>query len=69
MTLLGDEGLTVEELTVWRMLQRAQVRITRHLEGELLVAHDEANGGDLHRIIVPRAPVRRRWLTRSGTPL
>ena len=40
MTLLGDEGLTVEELTVWRMLQRAQVRITRHLEGELLVAHE-----------------------------
>lgn len=40
MTLLRDEGLTVEELAVWRMLQRAQVRITRHLEGELLVAHD-----------------------------
>ncbi|MER6949749.1 MarR family transcriptional regulator [Nonomuraea sp. NPDC000554] len=40
MTLLGDEGLTTEELTVWRMLQRAQVRITRHLEAELLVAHD-----------------------------
>ncbi|MFC4012232.1 MarR family winged helix-turn-helix transcriptional regulator [Nonomuraea purpurea] len=40
MTLLRDEGLTVEELTVWRMLQRAQVRITRHLEAELLVAHD-----------------------------
>ncbi|MEQ4716871.1 MarR family transcriptional regulator [Nonomuraea sp. B19D2] len=40
MTLLRDEGLTAEELAVWRMLQRAQVRITRHLEGELLVAHD-----------------------------
>ncbi|MEV0195402.1 MarR family transcriptional regulator [Nonomuraea sp. NPDC050691] len=40
MTLLRDEGLTVEELAVWRMLQRAQVRITRHLEAELLVAHD-----------------------------
>ncbi|MEU0565919.1 MarR family transcriptional regulator [Nonomuraea sp. NPDC005983] len=40
MTLLGDEGLTTEELTVWRMLQRAQVRITRYLEAELLVAHD-----------------------------
>jgi DNA-binding MarR family transcriptional regulator len=40
VTLLRDEGLTVEELTVWRMLQRAQVRITRHLETELLVAHD-----------------------------
>ncbi|MGW0804360.1 MarR family winged helix-turn-helix transcriptional regulator [Nonomuraea sp. NPDC002799] len=39
MTLLRDEGLTVEELTVWRTLQRAQVRITRHLEAELLVAH------------------------------
>ncbi|MFI7707104.1 MarR family winged helix-turn-helix transcriptional regulator [Nonomuraea sp. NPDC049480] len=40
MTLLRDEGLTVEELAVWRMLQRAQVRITRQLEAELLVAHD-----------------------------
>jgi DNA-binding MarR family transcriptional regulator len=40
VTLLRDEGLTVEELAVWRMLQRAQVRITRHLEAELLVAHD-----------------------------
>ncbi|MEV0387684.1 MarR family transcriptional regulator [Nonomuraea sp. NPDC050643] len=42
MTLLRDEGLTAEELTVWRMLQRAQVRITRHLEAELLVTHDLA---------------------------
>ncbi|WP_308164809.1 MarR family winged helix-turn-helix transcriptional regulator [Nonomuraea sediminis] len=40
MTVLRDEGLTTEELTVWRMLQRAQVRITRHLEAELLLAHD-----------------------------
>ncbi|WP_252375058.1 MULTISPECIES: MarR family winged helix-turn-helix transcriptional regulator [unclassified Nonomuraea] len=40
MTLLRHEGLTVDELAVWRMLQRAQVRITRHLEAELLVAHD-----------------------------
>ncbi|MGN9840912.1 MarR family winged helix-turn-helix transcriptional regulator [Nonomuraea sp. H19] len=40
MTLLRDEGLTVEELAVWRMMQRAQVRITRHLEAELLDAHD-----------------------------
>jgi DNA-binding MarR family transcriptional regulator len=40
VTLLRDEGLTAEELTVWRMLQRAQVRIARHLEAELLVAHD-----------------------------
>ncbi|MEV4017006.1 MarR family transcriptional regulator [Nonomuraea angiospora] len=40
MTLLRDEGLTAEELAVWRMMQRAQVRITRHLETELLVAHD-----------------------------
>jgi DNA-binding MarR family transcriptional regulator len=40
VTLLRDEGLTVQELAVWRMLQRAQVRITRHLEAELLVAHD-----------------------------
>ncbi|WP_113703253.1 MarR family winged helix-turn-helix transcriptional regulator [Nonomuraea lactucae] len=40
MTLLRDEGLTIEELAVWRMLQRVQVRITRHLESELLVVHD-----------------------------
>ncbi|SPL92601.1 Transcriptional regulator, MarR family [[Actinomadura] parvosata subsp. kistnae] len=40
MSLLRDESLTAEELAVWRMLQRAQVRITRHLESELLVAHD-----------------------------
>ncbi|WP_308250870.1 MarR family winged helix-turn-helix transcriptional regulator [Nonomuraea rhizosphaerae] len=40
MTLLRDEGLTIEELTVWRMLQRAHVHIARHLESELLVAHD-----------------------------
>ncbi|MEO3872673.1 MarR family transcriptional regulator [Nonomuraea sp. B12E4] len=40
MTLLRDEGLTTEKLAVWRMLQRAQVRITRHLEAELLVGHD-----------------------------
>ncbi|MBB5774632.1 MarR family winged helix-turn-helix transcriptional regulator [Nonomuraea jabiensis] len=40
MTLLRDEGLTAEELAVWRMMQRAQVRITRHLEAELLVAHE-----------------------------
>jgi DNA-binding MarR family transcriptional regulator len=40
VTLLRDEGLTAEELAVWRMLQRAQVRVTRHLESELLVAHD-----------------------------
>ncbi len=40
MTLLRDEGLTAEELAVWRMLQRVQVRVTRHLESDLLVAHD-----------------------------
>ncbi|GAA2209983.1 MarR family transcriptional regulator [Nonomuraea monospora] len=39
MTLLRDESLTAGELAVWRMLQRAQVRVTRHLESELLVAH------------------------------
>jgi DNA-binding MarR family transcriptional regulator len=40
VTLTRDEGLTAEELAVWRTLQRAQVRITRHLEAGLLVAHD-----------------------------
>lgn len=40
MSLLRDEGLAVEELTVWRTLQRVQVRVTRHLDAELLVAHD-----------------------------
>lgn len=39
MTLLHDEGLTVEELAVWRMLQRVQARIARHLEADLLDAH------------------------------
>ncbi|WP_245642417.1 MarR family winged helix-turn-helix transcriptional regulator [Nonomuraea candida] len=40
MTLLRAESLSAGHLEVWRMLQRAQVRITRHLEGELLGAHD-----------------------------
>lgn len=40
MTVLSGEGLSTEELVVWRMLQRAQVRITRHLEAELLLGHD-----------------------------
>ncbi|WP_327089553.1 MarR family transcriptional regulator [Nonomuraea sp. NBC_01738] len=40
MTVLRDEGLSLQELAVWRALQRAQVRVTRHLEAELLVAHD-----------------------------
>lgn len=42
MTLLNSESLSLQELTVWRMLQRAQMRITRHLESELLEAHDLA---------------------------
>lgn len=40
MTVLRDEGPVAEELAVWRLLQRAQARITRRLEAELLVAHD-----------------------------
>ncbi|MFI6500645.1 MarR family winged helix-turn-helix transcriptional regulator [Nonomuraea typhae] len=40
MTVLHDEGLNAQELAVWRALQRAQVRVARHLEAELLVAHD-----------------------------
>ncbi|MEU7896563.1 MarR family transcriptional regulator [Nonomuraea sp. NPDC049152] len=34
--------ISPEESTVWRMMQRAQVRITRRLESELLAAHDLA---------------------------
>jgi DNA-binding MarR family transcriptional regulator len=34
------EAISSEELEVWRMLQRAQVRITRALEADLLVEHD-----------------------------
>jgi DNA-binding MarR family transcriptional regulator len=40
VTVPREESLSAGELAVWRMLQRAQVRIARHLEGELLVAHD-----------------------------
>ncbi|MBB2913515.1 DNA-binding MarR family transcriptional regulator [Streptosporangium becharense] len=43
MTLTaGEPGESVdaERLAVWRMLQRAQVRITRVLETELLLRHD-----------------------------
>ncbi|MFI6904230.1 MarR family winged helix-turn-helix transcriptional regulator [Nonomuraea sp. NPDC050394] len=40
MTVLPDEGLDARELEIWRALQRAQVRVARHLEAELLVAHD-----------------------------
>ncbi|WP_184756426.1 MarR family winged helix-turn-helix transcriptional regulator [Streptosporangium album] len=36
------EAVGSEELAVWRMLQRAQVRITRALEADLLVEHDLA---------------------------
>ncbi|MEU8385246.1 MarR family transcriptional regulator [Streptosporangium sp. NPDC048865] len=34
------ESVGSAELVVWRMLQRAQVRITRVLEADLLVEHD-----------------------------
>ncbi|GAT69725.1 marR family transcriptional regulator [Planomonospora sphaerica] len=45
MTLTAGESrdaIGSEELEVWRMLQRAQVRITRLLEADLMVAHDLA---------------------------
>ncbi|WP_206184517.1 MarR family winged helix-turn-helix transcriptional regulator [Thermoactinospora rubra] len=35
-------NLTVEELSLWRLLQRAQVRIAGRLEAELVEAHDLA---------------------------
>ncbi|MER5323063.1 MarR family winged helix-turn-helix transcriptional regulator [Streptosporangium roseum] len=38
----SGEAISSEELAVWRMLQRAQVRITRVLETDLLVEHDLA---------------------------
>jgi DNA-binding MarR family transcriptional regulator len=34
--------ITPQQIIVWRMLQRAQVQITRRLEAELLGAHDLA---------------------------
>ncbi|WP_424536192.1 MarR family winged helix-turn-helix transcriptional regulator [Sphaerisporangium viridialbum] len=34
--------ITPQQLIVWRMVQRAQVHITRSLEGELLSRHDLA---------------------------
>nr|BFE83406.1 hypothetical protein GCM10020093_060070 [Planobispora longispora] len=45
MTVTASESrdaISPEELVVWRMLQRAQVRITRLLEADLLVEHDLA---------------------------
>lgn len=36
------EAISSEALAVWRMLQQAQVRITRVLETDLLVEHDLA---------------------------
>ncbi|MFC4058287.1 MarR family winged helix-turn-helix transcriptional regulator [Planomonospora corallina] len=45
MTLTAGESrdfIGSEELEVWRMLQRAQVRITRLLETDLIVEHDLA---------------------------
>ncbi|GGS65236.1 MarR family transcriptional regulator [Planobispora rosea] len=45
MTVMASESrdsISSEELVVWRMLQRAQVRITRLLEADLLVEHDLA---------------------------
>ncbi|MER5624175.1 MarR family transcriptional regulator [Streptosporangium sp. NPDC002544] len=43
MTLTAGESMesfSSEELTLWRMLQRAQVRIARVLEADLLIEHD-----------------------------
>ena len=41
MTSMTAE-ITPQRILVWRMLQRAQVRVTRSLEAELLSAHDLA---------------------------
>ncbi|WP_237101538.1 MarR family winged helix-turn-helix transcriptional regulator [Nonomuraea sp. MG754425] len=59
MTLLRDESMTAEELAVWRMLQRAQVRITRLLEEDLLVAHDLALASYEVLVQLAQAPHRR----------
>jgi DNA-binding MarR family transcriptional regulator len=40
VTVLRDERLGSQELGAWRALQRAQVRVARHLEAELTLAHD-----------------------------
>ncbi|MFI0422509.1 MarR family winged helix-turn-helix transcriptional regulator [Spongiactinospora sp. 9N601] len=36
----GEGAASPEDLAVWRMLQRVQVRVTRLLEIDLMVAHD-----------------------------
>jgi DNA-binding MarR family transcriptional regulator len=38
----GVAAITPQELAIWRMLQRVQVRITRNLESDLLLEHDLA---------------------------
>jgi DNA-binding MarR family transcriptional regulator len=53
------ESVGSEELVVWRMLQRAQVRITRVLEADLLVEHDLALASYEVLLQLSEAPERR----------
>ncbi|WP_329085757.1 MarR family winged helix-turn-helix transcriptional regulator [Streptosporangium sp. NBC_01469] len=62
MTLTAGESresIGSEELVVWRMLQRAQVRITRVLEADLLVEHDLALASYEVLLQLSEAPERR----------
>jgi DNA-binding MarR family transcriptional regulator len=38
--VIASSAISAEHLEVWRMLQRAQVQITRSLETDLLIEHD-----------------------------
>ncbi|WP_214412765.1 MarR family winged helix-turn-helix transcriptional regulator [Sphaerisporangium fuscum] len=51
--------ITPQQLIVWRMLQRAQVRITRSLETELLSSHDLAPAAYDVLLQLSEAPGRR----------
>ncbi|MEU4406702.1 MarR family transcriptional regulator [Streptosporangium sp. NPDC023963] len=62
MTLTAGESresVGSAELVVWRMLQRAQVRITRALEADLLAEHDLALASYEVLLQLSEAPERR----------
>ncbi|GAA2889898.1 MarR family winged helix-turn-helix transcriptional regulator [Streptosporangium fragile] len=62
MTLTAGESresISSEQLALWRMLQRAQVRITRALEADLLLRHDLALASYDVLLHLSEAPDRR----------
>ncbi|MFI6508510.1 hypothetical protein ACIBCT_12965 [Streptosporangium sp. NPDC050855] len=69
MTLTaGEPGESVgsQGLAVWRMLQQAQVRITRGLEADLLVGHDLALASYDVLLRLSEASERRLRIERPG---